>query len=426
MFPGSASGTDNFWVDVQVSDTAPATYTGSWRLWPGFYLADNMTNDDIAVNYAVGTEVRLNQPCAVNKIWYFSPVGTAQLATEADVWSVNSGGLTGTKVASLVSPTWSGAAGSGWISATFSSPPTLAAGTYRVSVYNGAATPDQWSAKRYGYWGTSAATVSAGVPATADPGVAGITSGPLYAPPSASASTCYSYAGSSNGNTLTEPGQCPFWQGPPNSFPQQYVGVNTPGGDLFQNYWVDVEVTPTSRTVAGAAGSLTFAAGVGYVTVPVVGQTGQLRYSAAAGRVDVTIVAGAAGQLACTAGAGTLSISGGVAISGAAGQAGFMSAPGLVGITVPGAAGSAVWSAGAGTAATTTPGNVVVAGAAGRSSFTAASGTVSIAGNVIVIGVAGQLRAAAPAGATSIVGPFTVGRLTATTAALAALEPADI
>lgn len=220
--PLSGSNSANFWMDLQVSDTAPTGYGGSYRLWPNKYDASPQTAPDDAFNYVVSTEVHLSGACTLNNIWYYSPGGVDQRATECGIWDITTQKL----VAESTSPTWSGAAGSGWISCAFTGV-TLPAGQYKVAVYNGAATPQPWSAKHLNYWDIGA-------------GKNGITNGPLYAPQLADASMANIYRGSGQ-----EPGQCTFAIGPPNQYPDLYVD------GLAQNYWVDTEVTP----VAGSTGS---------------------------------------------------------------------------------------------------------------------------------------------------------------------------
>jgi hypothetical protein len=193
----------------------PAGYSGSYRLWPNKYDAAPETSADSAVNYVVATEVQLTQSCFLNNIWYYSPGGTAQLATECGIWDISTQQL----VAEDTSPSWSGAAASGWVSCAFTGV-TLPAGKYRVAVYNGAAIPDQWNARQLKYWDIGA-------------GQNGITNGPLYAPQQADASTADIYQGSGQ-----EPGQAVFAVGPPNQYPDLYDDGQA------QNYWVDVEVTP--------------------------------------------------------------------------------------------------------------------------------------------------------------------------------------
>jgi hypothetical protein len=213
--PLRGSNSANFWMDLQVSDVAPTGYSGSYRLWPNKHDAGPQTSADSAVNYVVATEVHFSQPCILNNIWYYSPPGVNQLATECGIWDISTQEL----VAGGTSPSWSGPAGSGWISCAFTGV-TLPVGEYKVAVYNGAATPDPWSAKQLEYWNTGS-------------GKNGISNGPLYAPSLAGASTAQIYQGSGQ-----EPGQCTFAVGPPNQYPDLYVD------GIAQNYWVDAEVTP--------------------------------------------------------------------------------------------------------------------------------------------------------------------------------------
>ena len=228
---GSASG--NFWMDVQVSDQTPGNYAGTYRLYPNKTTTNSATVPDSSVNYSVATEFELSQPCTLNKIWYYSPSGTAQLATSCRIWTIT-GANSGSSVVTQTSPSWSGAAGSGWISCSFANT-TLPAGSYKVSVYNGQASPDGWSAKdaTTNYWGTGG------------DGVNGITWGPLTAPGLSTASLAYKFFGGNPGQTppytdgsTTEKGQCTFVNGTGDTYPYLYVDA------LGQNYWLDVEVTP--------------------------------------------------------------------------------------------------------------------------------------------------------------------------------------
>lgn len=233
--PLSTDGSyDLFWLDVQVSDTAPVGYTGPYSLWPNRGGTNTSSVLDTAANYVIATEFHLSQPCTVGQIGYFSPAGTAQLATRASIWSVTGGGTTGTEVVAVASPSWSGAAASGWVYCNTGSSTVLPAGKYKVSVYNSAATPDQWSIKdaTTNYWATGE-------------GASGISNGPLSAPQLSAASTAFEYNGNPagtppNSNGLTEAGQCTFAVGPPNQYPYLYVDA------LAQFYAVDVSVTPAA------------------------------------------------------------------------------------------------------------------------------------------------------------------------------------
>jgi hypothetical protein len=242
--PLSVSGTDNLWVDVQVTGTPPG-YSGSYRLWPNKYDASATTTPDSAINYVIATEVHLTSACILNKISYYSIPGTVQLASHALVYSVL-GADTGVLVAQITSPSWSGAAGSGWVSASFAAGTSLPAGIYKVAVYNNNALPDGWSAKDLSYWDIGK-------------GKNGINTGPMFAPNLSNASLAYIYDATGNARVppysnitgSTEPGQNTFAQlstGTPSPvYPYLYVDA------IAQVYWVDLEVTPVIGTNASYA-----------------------------------------------------------------------------------------------------------------------------------------------------------------------------
>jgi len=247
--PHSSSNTDNFWVDVQISTTAPTGYNGSYRLWPNKYDANPATSGDSQTDYVIATEIDITQTVTLNNIWYYSPSGTAQLATWAGVWSVT-GADSGSIVAQNTSPSWSGAAGSGWVSTPVSG--TLSPGTYKVSVYNNAASPDFWSAH-------DATTAYFDLGAGAN----GVTWGPLTAPQLSQGASAYAFGGSS----ITTP---PYTTGTVShaqpTFSQPATGLTMPAYPYLyaavtadtdssnavhtQNYWVDLEATPAATNGA--------------------------------------------------------------------------------------------------------------------------------------------------------------------------------
>lgn len=328
VMPAQTDGSySNFFLDVQVSAAPPPGYSGSYRLWPNKADASPPATQDSPVNYVIATEIHLTAACALDAVWYYSPPGTAQLATRASVWTITGAG-TGTETAAITSPSWSGAAGSGWVSAAFPGGTTLAAGSYKVSVYNSAATPDGWGAKDAGtdYWQTGT-------------GSGGITWGPLTAPDLAASSLAYAYDGSGAGNTppysdgagTTLAGQPTFAVGPPDQYPYLYAPVGSPA-DQTQNYWIDLEATPLvtftpAATLAGsgvlaAAGVLAASAalaGSGTLTVP--GEV--LGYAAALSGAGSMAVPGVIlGYSAALTGPGTLAVPGvllgyGAALAGA-------------------------------------------------------------------------------------------------------------
>lgn len=253
----SGDGGSNFWVDVQISDTPPAGYQGSYRLWPNKADANPLVSGDAAYNYTIATEIKLTAPCTLNNIWYYSIASATTLATRCDVWDVN----TGLSVASITSPSWKDATGASftagthqsgslgtWIQAAFAGGVTLPAGDYRVSVYNSNGSTDaNWSPKdaTSDYWGQTLHGV----------GYQGITNGPLSAPSWSNASSGYAYGGSgsdtppwSSGGTTVAHAQSVFYEGSAGQtgvvgFPQLYAAVGV-SSNQSQNYWVDLEVTP--------------------------------------------------------------------------------------------------------------------------------------------------------------------------------------
>jgi uncharacterized protein DUF4038 len=305
IMPNSGSNSANFWMDVQVSITAPSGYIGPYRLWPGKKDSNYITSTDSPVNYDIATEFALSKSCSLDKIWYYSPPGTAQLATSANIWSITGGGLTGTLVAQVLSPSWSGPAASGWVSCAVPGSVVLPAGKYKVSVYNNAATPDNWGAKdaNTDYWRTG-------------DGANGIAWGPLSAPKLSDASLAYNYDGSFGGSTppltdgVTLAGQPTFAQGPPDRYPYLYSPVTSPTPGSTQNYWVDVEVSEVSFIpVSGASTSTSAANGTVSLFAALAGTSSSV--SAATGALVLKGVL--AGSAASVSGAtGSISLTGAV------------------------------------------------------------------------------------------------------------------
>ena len=202
--PSDGSQSDNFWVDLQVTTTPPSAAT--YRLWPSYpTLAGAATGETTA--YTLANEVKLTALATLDNIWFYSPPGAQSLPTRCAIWSVGSQSVVaGTD---NTSPSWSGTAGSGWISCPYSGV-TLPVGDYKVSVFYGGGT--EWFLVTLNYWGSGG------------PGASGITAGPLTAPSTSSA---------------TSPGQSTYNQGSW-AYPQSY---GSGGGG--ENFWVDLEVTPS-------------------------------------------------------------------------------------------------------------------------------------------------------------------------------------
>jgi hypothetical protein len=171
-------------------------------------------NPDTADNFTLATEITLSQSCALDTIWFYSPSGATTLPTDTGVFSQQSQALIpGTHNSS---PSWSGAAGSGWISVSYGGSPVLPAGSYRVAVCNGTGSPGIWNNATIGYF-------------ISGQGANGVTTGPLSAP---------------NESAADPPGQGSYNLGATLAWPGTYD--NTGGGDT---YWVDIEVTPAAAAV---------------------------------------------------------------------------------------------------------------------------------------------------------------------------------
>ena len=215
----------NFWVDLQVSDTAPAGT--SYRLWPSIPNPPGRIQDS-PLNFTLATEFSLSEDCTLGRIWFYSPSGASQLPTECGIWDVSSWTLVSGTDNSL--PSWSGVAGSGWLYCDYSSAgATLRADTnYKVAVVNGAASAEFWNSATLDYWSTGE-------------GGSGISVGPLSAPNEANA---------------TSPGQSTYNPGPEFTYPATYDTGGAP------TYWVDVEVTlssaPPAPPIADSAAFLSF------------------------------------------------------------------------------------------------------------------------------------------------------------------------
>ena len=206
--PDDGFDSGSFWIDLQVSTTAPSGT--SYRLWPSLPNPPGRITDS-AANFTLATEFSLSENCTLNRIWFYTPSEASQLPTECGIWNISSQSLVVGSDNSL--PSWSGAAGSGWVSCDYTGAGiTLAAGTkYKVAVVNGTANPGSWNSATLDYWSTG-------------PGGSGISSGPISAP---------------NESNASSPGQSTYNPGTAFTYPATYDTGGAP------TYWVDVEVTPS-------------------------------------------------------------------------------------------------------------------------------------------------------------------------------------
>lgn len=197
----TTSSSFNAWLDCLISNTPPAG--ASYQLFPAQPVPETQALDT-ATNFTLGVEVQFSRAVNLQQIAFYSPATVTQLPTEVGVWTVP--GQTLVAATHQTSPSWSGLAASGWVTVNFASVP-LAAGKYKITVFNGAATPAIWNTSTAQYWSTGA-------------GGSGIVNGPLSAPNNANADS---------------PGQSSYHQGTSFAFPDTNTGPF--------NYWVDCVVT---------------------------------------------------------------------------------------------------------------------------------------------------------------------------------------
>jgi hypothetical protein len=202
-----SNGGSNFFLDLEVTDTAPAG--ASYRLRAAQPQPSGIFQDS-PTPFTLALEIGLSEPCTY-RLWFYSPAGVSVLPTQVAVYSQ----ATQLPVAGSLdnSPAWSGAAGSGWVSCD--GLVTLPAGSYRPAVCSGP-TSTQWNDAVNSWWG-------GGGPASS-----GITNGPLSAP---------------GENSAGSPGQASYNSGAEIAWPGTY---NSPGNG--SDYLVDIEVTPAAVT----------------------------------------------------------------------------------------------------------------------------------------------------------------------------------
>jgi hypothetical protein len=202
--PANGSGSDNFWMDLQVDTNRPSG--ASYRLWPSYPVLPGGVSYD-TTGYTLAMEFDLSASCTLDKIWFYSASGAAALPTHCAIWSTSTQSVvTGTD---NTSPSWSGGPGSGWVSCAYSGA-TLPAGDYKVAVFYGGGS--RWYQVTGSYWGSGGT------------GANGITAGPLTAPGLSAA---------------TNPGQGTYNPGSW-AYPLSYGS-----GSNGENFWIDVEVTPS-------------------------------------------------------------------------------------------------------------------------------------------------------------------------------------
>lgn len=231
-----------FWLDVQVSDSNPAGYSGSYRYMPNNLYKEYNSGLDDNTPYSLALGFSLAVPCALNKIWFFSPPNATggTLPTRASIWQVL-GANSGTRVADQQPASWSGAALSGWVSCSPAGV-ILPPGTYKATCYNKNGAGAAWSYKRLGWFADEAGfrRIHSGANSW----------GPLSVPDAAGSPLAYHWDGVpghtppySDGTTLTGQSTFSYGDGSTTGDPYPYLYVSQADAN-GQFYGVDVEVTP--------------------------------------------------------------------------------------------------------------------------------------------------------------------------------------
>ena len=215
--PDQGSYSSNFWIDLQISDTAPASYSGSYRLWPNYptVFPTQPTIDTQA--QTVGTQFSLSESCTLNNVWFYSAPFAEDLPASTQIWDATTQTLvSGTNVTA----SWSGGLASGWVANSYANAGiVLPAGNYIATIYYGGGKVFYMESR--GYFGSF----------NGNPGPAtnGMTNGPLSSP--------------SNANAFNPPGgnSCYNTGGTGPTYPNAWDTHD--GGE---NRWIDVEVTPST------------------------------------------------------------------------------------------------------------------------------------------------------------------------------------
>lgn len=228
-FPTSASSSFNGWIDLQVTDVAPAGST--YRLFPsleGWQLgtAPDFNNPTDPDGYTIGNTFSLSQTCQLMKIWFLSGPGATALPSRCAIWDVG----TQTEVAGTdnSSPSWmteTGGAASpaaGWVYCDYSSAGIMLPASRNMISAAYSADATTWRFFCLPFWGTGGITMGSAI----NVGANGLDYGVISAP-------------FTTGGTPLQGG---------------YYGPNTGWGfpglwNNPENDWTDVEVMPPAPPV---------------------------------------------------------------------------------------------------------------------------------------------------------------------------------
>jgi len=248
-FPGSASGTDNFWADIALADyTTGAPAAAPLRLWPSFPTFATAANGDTTAAMS-GTAFTLSRACSLAKIWMCNPPGSTGLPSRAGIWTTPGHALVaGTD--SGAGPAWknstgaAASAGDGWIYVDYSGAGvTLPAGSYLVGFFNGNTVKCYPDPPNYFFAGSN----PVGGAAVGGPGQAGISWGAgILTAPNVASGPVLTYDDASG----SHPGQCAYQPGPTSFGPPLTFEATADWGETRT---ADVEVIPLATSTAAAA-----------------------------------------------------------------------------------------------------------------------------------------------------------------------------
>lgn len=132
---------------------APVTSLSASILSPGTQVLSLLSHttgggtiDSYTGTQVMGVKFAVSSSVNFTGFWFYSASGATQLPSEVGLFD-SSGSL----VFSNTSPSWSGAAGSGWVRCAASQ--VIASGTYMAAVWNGAAGGKEWYSITSGAWG---------------------------------------------------------------------------------------------------------------------------------------------------------------------------------------------------------------------------------------------------------------------------------
>lgn len=210
-FPNTSLAGANIWIDVQVSD-APA---GVYSVFEQQPRSSPSTNDN--AQYTMGMQASSTVAATATAVWWYSPqfpTPAAALPDTIAIFNVPFQSLVHSEAA-----VWSGAQGSGWVRAAFSSPVPLNANTgYKAAILK-TGSGNNWYASDPLFWSSG-------------PGAGGITNGPL----------------TGVNNAAGDGGQDTFNFGSGLTYPATSFNAN--------NYGVDIEIIATIVNPNGQLGQI--------------------------------------------------------------------------------------------------------------------------------------------------------------------------